>query len=187
MTEATPELKAAQAAEAIAAEGIAVTARSVRQRSGVRMAIAADAARAWNEREAETQDAPPAPEAVQARFDALWREAYTAARAEFDEAVAGWKAKLQRAEEERGQLTAAVEEAEKENDRVDAAAAAASKQSAKDLADAQAKAADQAKEQARLLATERTRADKAEGALEAITAERDRLLTEVAELRKTRK
>lgn len=187
MTETTPETKAAEAAEALAAEGAAVTARAVRERSGVRMAIAADAARSWNEREAGQREAPAIPNAVQARFEALWREAYTAARAEFDEAVAGWKARLQRADEERDQLTAAVEEAEKECERIEAAAQAAAEQSARALADAQAKAAGDAKEQAALLADERSRADKAEGALEAISAERDRLLSEVAELRKTRK
>ncbi|SDL34339.1 replication region DNA-binding N-term [Nocardioides sp. YR527] len=187
MTVSTPEVKAAGAAEALAAEGVAVTARAVRERSGVRMAIAADAARSWNEREAEQREAPAIPEAVQARFDALWREAFTAARKEFDEAVAGWKAKLQRADEERDQLTVAVEEAEKECERIDTAAQAAAEQSAKDLADAQAKAAADLKEQASLLADERSRADKAEGALAAISAERDRLLNEVAELRKTRK
>lgn len=168
LKEQTPEYRATAAAEALAAEGIPVTARSVRDRSGVRMALAADAARAWNEQQSNEQAVPDAPEAVQARFMALWREAVTVARGEFAEARAGWEAKIAKAKEDCDAMAEDLGKVEDERDK------------------ALKKAADAEKE----VTAQRSRADKAEGREETLAAERDRLigerdtlLAEVAQLR----
>lgn len=154
--EQTPEERAAAAAEALAAEGITVTARSVRDRSGVRMAIASDAARAWNEQQSKDEDVPEAPAAVQARFAALWREAVTVARAEFAEARAGWEAKIAKAKEDSDAMAEDLGKVEDERDK------------------ALKKASDVEKE----VTAQRSRADKAEGRAETLAGERDRLVRE---------
>lgn len=183
MNEQTPEEKALAAAEALAAGGTSVTARAVREASGVRMAVATEAARSWNDAAAAQGAVPEVPEAVRRRFDAVWTEAYGAARAEFDEARAGWEARVSRLETESAELVKAVEEAEQEAERVSAAAAANAESAAAALARAGEVASKEAREASHLLAAATSRADKAEGRLEAITAERDRLLVEVAALR----
>ncbi|MET4143808.1 DNA-binding protein [Arthrobacter sp. UYCo732] len=167
-TEQTPEERAAAAAEALAAEGAAVTARSVRDRSGVRMALAAEAARAWNDQQSKEATVPEPPAAVQARFAALWREAVTLARGEFAEARTGWEARIAKAEEERNGTAEDLGKVEDERD----------------------KALKEATKAAEAVTTQRSRADKAEGRTEAIAAERnrlveerDRLLADISELR----
>ena len=66
----TAEDRATRAAEELGAEGLSVTAASVRERSGVRMATAAAAAKDWKDREKKVEDeaAEPVPEHLQARF-----------------------------------------------------------------------------------------------------------------------
>lgn len=152
----TPEDRAASAAEALAAEGVAVTARAVRERSGVRMALASEAARAWNEQQSTEQAVPEAPAAVQARFTALWREAVTLARAEFAEAKSGWEARIAKAEQERNDIADDLGTAEDERDKALKAAAKADEATSE----------------------QRSRADKAEGKAEALEKERDRLIGE---------
>ncbi|WP_308465056.1 DNA-binding protein [Rathayibacter soli] len=123
------EEKAARAAEELATEGLAVSAAAVRERSGVRMATAAAAAKAWKERanQASDQVDAPMPESLQARFQtvaqATWREARTQSRAEFDEARSGWETKVAAAEADVVRLTAAVEDLEAERERAAEAAA----------------------------------------------------------------
>lgn len=175
MTEpATAEQKAAEAAEAIGSEGAAVTARAVRARSGVRMAVAAEAARAWNEAEANAAVVPEPPAAVEARFAAVWREAVIAARAEFAEAKAGWQAKLDQAEAERSTLAEEVEQLEAERDEARKERDKAGRETAR-LREEAAAAAAAATE---ALAEQRSRADRAEARAEAVEGERDRLLAE---------
>jgi chromosome segregation ATPase len=154
--EQTPEARAAAAAETLAAEGVAVTARAVRERSGVRMALAAEAARAWNDQQSTEQAIPDAPPAIQARFTALWREAVTVARAELAEARTGWQEKIAKAEQERNDMADDLGAAEDERDKA-----------LKSVATADGATAEQ-----------RSRADKAEGRAEALEAERDRLIRE---------
>lgn len=152
----SPEDRAAAAAETLAAEGVAVTARAVRERSGVRMALASEAARAWNEHQSTEQAIPEAPAAVQARFTALWREAVTLARAEFAEARSGWEARIAKAEQEKNEMADDLGRIEEERD---------------EALDAAAKAEEATSGQ-------RSRADKAEGRAEALEVERDRLIKE---------
>ncbi|MBG0741073.1 DNA-binding protein [Paeniglutamicibacter antarcticus] len=193
----TPEQRAAEAAEALAAGGTAVTARAVRERSGVRMTVAAEAARSWNEREAQTEAVPEPPAAVEARFIALWREAVTFSRGEFVEARTGWHATVEQARAERDAAVEDVERAETERDALaerleDAgrlhASAYEALTAARDEARAETLAAREqgvaAETRSReVLAGQRSRADKAEARAEAVAGERDRLLAERDELR----
>jgi len=185
----TPEVKATSAAEELAAEGLSVTAAAVRERSGVRMATAAAAAREWKEREkqAEDESSEPVPEQLQARFlsavEGAWREARALSRAEFDETRAGWEAKLLASKGEVAKLTVAVDELEQECERIDGEARRAAQRAVEEIAAARAQAAGQASDQASQLADERSRADRAEGALGAVTADRDRLIAQLEALR----
>ena len=114
----TPEDRAETAARDLTDRGLAVTARAVREAAGVRMAVAAQTAKAW--REASQEDnavtIPETPEDVKGRLDAIWADAYRAALAavtpERDRLAA--EAETLRAEVEA--LTVAVTEVEDERD-----------------------------------------------------------------------
>lgn len=163
-----PEDRAARAAEELAAAGNQVSARAVRERSGVRMNIAAEAARAWNERAAEQQNVPEIPDEVRTRLDGIWRTAYVAARQDFDKARAGWVKKVETVEEDAAELTKTVAELEQRIEQERDESQKARSAAAQELAEARTESAEA-----------QTRAAKLEGALEAVTAERDRLLTEL--------
>lgn len=178
MSEQTPEMRARAAAE-----GASVTSRAVRERSGVKMVVAADAARVWNEETARATAVPDLPQAVQLRLEGIWAEAFTAARLEFDDARAGWTSRIQHLEDEVRDLTSAVSDAEQATERAEAAAAKAADRAAIELAVAQRAATERIQDATDLLADTASRADGAEGALGAVTAERDRLLTEITTLR----
>ncbi len=117
----TSQQRAEAAAEALAAEGSPVTARTVRQRARVDMGAAAAAARAWKEREAELRDVPAMPDAVLARMEGVWREAFSAARDEHQAERDGWAAQLAAVEAERDALGEDVDRAEAERDEARAA------------------------------------------------------------------
>ena len=173
--------RAARAVDALVSEGASVTGAAVRERSGVRMATAHAAAKAWRDRNKPAEEATVAvPEQLQARFrlvlEEIWREARALSRAEFDEARIGWEAKLHEATSETAKLTVAVDELEQENERIAVEAQAASKLAADEISARHVLAAAE-------IASERSRADRAEGALEATTAERDRLLAELEAIR----
>lgn len=112
----TPEDRAEAAARDLADRDQAVTARAVREAAGVRMAVAAAAARAWREATAEAPEVevPEVPEDVTARLAAVWADAYRAAVA----AVTPERDQLaSEVEELRGEveaLTATVSEVEDE-------------------------------------------------------------------------
>src|SRR5690625_2027948 len=77
----TPEDRAEAAARDLADRGQAVTARAVRKAAGVRMTVAAAAARAWREatRDRAEVEVPEVPADVSARLAAVWADAYRAA------------------------------------------------------------------------------------------------------------
>lgn len=104
------ESEAARAAEALEAEGLAVTARAVRQRAGVQMAVAAKVAREWKARAVAADAVPDMPDVVQARVEGLWAEAVRAARAEHAQAVVGWQSQVSQVEEERDEALVAIDE-----------------------------------------------------------------------------
>lgn len=163
MTDAlTPEARAEAAARDLADRGQAVTARAVREAAGVRMTVAADAARAWRDAQADDTEiqVPDVPADVRGRLDAIWADAYRAAIT----AVTPERDRLAvEVDELRGEvdaLTATVEEVETERD--DHATRA--EKAEKDRATA-------ASERAEATA----RADRAEDRAKAAEAERDRL------------
>lgn len=163
----TPHQRAAEAAERLAAEGLAVTARAVRERSEVRMTVAAEAAREWNEQEAQAEAVPDTPAAVDMRFTAIWREAVTIARQEFAEAKTGWRTRVEHVEAEREALADEITQVETERDQARHELA----QAIEETAAAAARAADE-------LTAQRSRADKAEARADTVEAERDRLIAE---------
>lgn len=116
----TPEDRAEATARDLGDRGKAVTARAVREAAGVRMTVAAAAARAWREATAEDTEVevPDVPEDVTARLAAVWADAYRAAVA----AVTPERDRLAaEVEELRGEveaLTATVSEVEDERDQV---------------------------------------------------------------------
>lgn len=161
------------------------------------MTVAAEAARSWNEREAQAEAVPEPPTVVEVRFVALWREAVAVARDEFVEARTGWQAKVEQARAERDAAVDDVERAEVERD-----ALAARLENAGRMHASAYEALTTAREEARaetliareqtaaaevrsaeLLAEQWSRADKAEARAEAVAGERDRLLAECDELR----
>lgn len=93
--EQTPIQRAEAAAEELAAAGEAVTGRSVRAAAGVKMTVAVEAARAWNEREAREGQVPDMPPAAAARATGMWREAYTLARDQFAAERTGWEGRIE--------------------------------------------------------------------------------------------
>lgn len=114
-TDHTPteaDRRATAAAEQLAAEGKAVTNRTVRVRAGVAMAVAAEAARAWNEAAGQVVAVPAIPDVVRARFDGIWREAYVSARDEFSTERDALTERLRGAEDENQSLTKDLTEAE---------------------------------------------------------------------------
>ena len=109
-TQDDPRAAALAAAEALAAKGQPVTARSVREAAAVQMAVAAEVAREWKARESAAAAVPPVPEVVQARLAGVWAEAVRAARAEHERAVEGWRAQLDQVEAERDEAITAADE-----------------------------------------------------------------------------
>lgn len=104
--------RAKRAVDDLAAAGLAVTARAVRERAGVRMGVAADAARAHAEDLAAAGVIPEIPEAVSGRLEAVWREAVMAARGAHADAVTGWTQRLEEAHAERDDAAAELDRVE---------------------------------------------------------------------------
>jgi chromosome segregation ATPase len=100
-----------------------VTVRAVKQAAGVMSDVAAAAAREWNEAQAALVAVPDAPAAWTARLEALWPEAYRAARETFAAERAGLAAKVASAEAERDGTAADLDRAEAERDQARAEAA----------------------------------------------------------------
>ncbi len=172
----TPAERAKAAAEQLAAAGQAITARAVRQASGVKMSLAADVAREWNEARDQEVESPDVPPTIQLRVEAIWREAYTLARREFDAERAGWMARIETAGRELAELTTDLDDMQAQRDAAhqDAKRAAEVVDEARAriaTAEAQTQAAtgevERVREELRAAqqdaASQRTRADRAEG------------------------
>lgn len=114
----TPEDRAEATARDLADRGKAVTARAVREAAGVRMAVAAAAARAWREATTETAEVevPEVPEDVTARLAAVWADAYRAAVASVAPERDRLAAEVEELRTEVEALTATVSEVEDERD-----------------------------------------------------------------------
>lgn len=136
------------------------------------MNVAAEVARPWNERAAGQQNVPEIPDEVRVRLDGIWRTSYVPAHQDFDEARAGWVQKVETVEKDAAELTKAVAELEQRIEQERDESQKAQSAAAQELAEARTESAEA-----------QTRAAKLEGALEAVTAEHDRLLTELESTR----
>lgn len=118
MSDETPEDRAEAAARDLADRGQAVTARAVRETAGVRMAVAADAARAWREASEESSEVevPEVPADVTARLAAVWADAYRTAVAAVSPERDQLAAEVAELRTETEALTATVTEVEAERD-----------------------------------------------------------------------
>lgn len=116
----TPEDRAEATARDLADRGKAVTARAVREAAGVRMTVAAAAARAWREATADSAEVevPEVPEDVTARFAAIWADAYRTAVAAVTPERNQLAAEVEELRGEVEALTTTVSEVEDERDQV---------------------------------------------------------------------
>lgn len=114
----TPEARAEATARDLADRGQPVTARAVREAAGVRMAVAAAAARAWREATAERSEVevPDVPQDVTARLSAIWADAYRAAVATVTPERDRLAAEAEELRTEVEALTTTVTEVEAERD-----------------------------------------------------------------------
>lgn len=178
----TPVMRAERAIEEIVAEGLNVTVQAVRERAGVSNAVATQVARAWKSSANPVSAVVSIPGQLtvryQAALEALWSEARAAAVSEFDEERASLTQRLAEAED-----TAAVLQ-----DHVDALVEQwrlSETEATHRLDELRSEAAAAVDTLEAELAQARSRADRAEGALEAVSAERDRVLGELRETRAT--
>lgn len=165
----TPEDRAEAAARDLADRGRPVTARAVREAAGVRMTVAADAARAWKEATAERNnlEIPEMPSDVSGRLAAIWADAYRAAHGTVSQERDHLAAEVANLREEVEALTDTVSEVEAERD--------AESDRARALESKRATAA-QSRDEAL------SRAARAEEQIAAVSAERDRLATQITAL-----
>lgn len=165
----TPEDRAEAAARDLVDRGLPVTARAVRENAGVRMAVAAQTARAWKEATAEQSDVvvPDVPEDVTSRLTAIWVDAYRAAYAIVRPERDTLATAVEKLEAEVEALTEAVGAVEDERDAF--ASEAKTAQATASEAIARAEAAEQA-------------AREAESRIASIKEERDRLDAQVTAL-----
>lgn len=172
----TPEDRAETAARDLADRGVAVTARAVRAAAGVRMAVAAEAARAWREAAAagDQDPVPQVPEDVQSRLAAIWADAYRAAVAAVGPERDRLAEQVRQLRAEVDALTDAVAEVESERDEHAARAQQAEQ--------AGQKAAAEREEQAGRAVAAEELAARAEERTAAVAAERDRLAEQVRAL-----
>jgi predicted nucleic acid-binding Zn-ribbon protein len=172
----TPEDRAEAAARDLVDRGLPVTARAVRENAGVRMAVAAQTARAWKEATAEQSDVvvPDVPEDVTSRLTAIWADAYRAAYAKVRPERDTLATAVKKLEAEVEALTEAVGAVEDERDAF--ASEAKTAQATASEAIARAEAAEQATREAKRAARE------AESRIASIEEERDRLDKQVTAL-----
>lgn len=168
-TREQPEDRAEQAARDLADRGLPVTARAVREAAGVRMTVAAAAARAWKEAIAERTDLeiPEMPADVSGRLAAIWADAYRAAHETVSPERDRLVAEVGNLREEVEVLTDTVSEVEAERDAETARAKVLESECASAV-----RARDEALSQSA----------RAQDQLETVSAERDRLAAQIAAL-----
>ena len=167
-TPAAPEDRAEEAARDLADRGLPVTARAVREAAGVRMTVAAAAARAWKEASAgDDLEIPEMPKDVSGRLAAIWADAYRAAHGTVTPERDQLAAEVTRLGDEIEVLTDTVSEVEAERDAETARVEALESERATAV-----RSRDEALRQAA----------RAEDQLAAVTSERDRLGTQIAAL-----
>ena len=157
--------RARTAADELSAEGEIVTARAVRSRAEVSMAVAAQIAREWKTAAETERTIPEIPSRVQVRVEGLWKEAIEAVREEFETERQGWQTRLEELSQERDELIKEFTSFE---------AKATELQDVIDTLHKENAATVKGLETA--LTTATSRADRAEAQVEALQEERDRLI-----------
>ena len=157
--------RARTAADELSAEGEIVTARAVRSRAEVSMAVAAQIAREWKTAAETERTIPEIPSRVQVRVEGLWKEAIDTVREEFEAERQGWQTRLEELSQERDELIKEFTSFE---------AKATELQDVIDTLHKENAATVKGLETA--LTTATSRADRAEAQVEALQEERDRLI-----------
>ena len=157
--------RARTAADELSAEGEIVTARAVRSRAEVSMAVAAQIAREWKTAAETERTIPEIPSRVQVRVEGLWKEAIDTVREEFEVERQGWQTRLEELSQERDELIKEFTSFE---------AKATELQDVIDTLHKENAATVKGLETA--LTTATSRADRAEAQVEALQEERDRLI-----------
>ena len=159
--------RARTAADELSAEGEIVTARAVRSRAQVSMAVAAQIAREWKTAAETERIIPEIPSRVQVRVEGLWKEAVDAAREEFEAERQGWQVRLEEVGQECDELINGATNLEARTIDLQETIAAARKENVATLKDVEA-----------ALTIAISRADRAEAQVETLQGERDRLIEE---------
>lgn len=157
--------RARVAADELSAEGEMVTARAVRSRAEVSMAVAAQIAREWKTAAETERTIPEIPGRVQVRVEGLWKEAIETVREEFEAERQGWQTRLEELSQERDDLIKEVTSLEAKTTELQDVIDTLRKENA-----ATVKGLETA------LTTATSRADRAEAQVEALQVERDRLV-----------
>lgn len=180
----TPESRAEAVARDLVDTGRAVTARAVREAAGVRMAVAADVARAWREAAAgEPEVVPPVPEDVAGRLKAIWADAYRAAVAAVSPERDRLARRVKELEDEVEKTIAEVTSLEDDKERADLESGEANKRAKQAEARADKSIHEARETEARTTAAE-NRATAAEAERDRIEARMTALIERIPELRK---
>ena len=159
--------RARAAVDELSSEGEMVTARAVRSRAEVSMAVAAQIAREWKTAAETERIIPEIPSRVQVRVEGLWKEAVDAAREEFEAERQGWQVRLEEVGQECDELINGATNLEARTIDLQETIAAARKENVATLKDVEA-----------ALTIAISRADRAEAQVETLQGERDRLIEE---------
>lgn len=181
----TPEARAEAVARDLVDTGRAVTARAVREAASVRMAVAADVARAWREAAAGEPEvvAPPVPEDVAGRLKAIWADAYRAAVAAVSPERDRLARRVKELEDEVEKTIAEVASLEDDKERADLESGEANKRAKQAEARADKSVHEAREAEARTTAAE-NRATAAEAERDRIEARMTALIERIPELRK---
>ena len=157
--------RARAAADELSAEGEMVTARAVRSRAEVSMAVAAQIAREWKTAAETERTIPEIPSRVQMRVEGLWKEAIYAVREEFQTERQGWQTRLEELSQERDGLIKEVTNLETKASELQDSITSAREENAATIKGLES-----------ALTTVTSRADRAEAQVEALQEERHRLI-----------
>lgn len=181
----TPESRAEAVARDLVDTGRTVTARAVREAAGVRMAVAAEVARAW--REAATDEpeviVPPVPEDVTGRLNAIWADSYRAAFSAVSPERDRLAHRVKELEDEVEKTIAEVTSLEADKERADLESGEANERAKQAEARADKSIHEARETEARTTAAE-NRATAAEAERDRIEARMTALIERIPELRK---
>lgn len=181
----TPESRAEAVARDLVDTGRTVTARAVREAAGVRMAVAAEVARAWREAAADEPEiiVPPVPEDVTGRLNAIWADSYRAAISAVSPERDRLARRVKELEDEVEKAIAEVTSLEDDKERADLESGEANERAKQAEARADKSIHEARETEARTTAAE-NRATAAEAERDRIEARMTALIERIPELRK---